>query len=321
LADFRFLAPVAVLLGLLLVAPPASASHVHCGDVITQDTKLDDDLINCPGDGIVIGSDGVSLDLAGHLVDGQSELQDPSDDETKGISANGFNDLVIRNGRVNGFLQGVSAVTSRSTVRGVTVTSCCGLNGGVGIRGDDNLIERNATVNGGGDMGVFGNRNVVSRNLIASQLEDSWLSVSGSNVLVERNQVRAVSGAVCRAFDFFPLDRSLVTRNVVAGMSTGVSEGECFGFVGRGESTRFERNTASGESTGFGVGGGHVLERNVASGNNWNGIDTGVGVTLSRNTANDNGNLGIDALGATDGGGNRARHNRNPAQCVGVSCR
>ena len=51
-------------------APPASASHVNCGDVITQDTTLDSDLLNCPGDGLVIGADGVTVDLAGHTIDG-----------------------------------------------------------------------------------------------------------------------------------------------------------------------------------------------------------------------------------------------------------
>jgi large repetitive protein len=70
----RFLEPslmgafgVATLL--LLSAGPAVASHVQCGDVITQDTTLDSDLIDCPGDGVVIGAAGISLDLGGHTVD------------------------------------------------------------------------------------------------------------------------------------------------------------------------------------------------------------------------------------------------------------
>src|SRR6185295_16030895 len=48
----------------------ANASHVNCGDVITTDTKLDSDLLNCPGDGVVIGADNITLDLNGHLIDG-----------------------------------------------------------------------------------------------------------------------------------------------------------------------------------------------------------------------------------------------------------
>ena len=35
-----------------LSAGQALANHVHCGDVITQDTTLDSDL-NCAGDGLV----------------------------------------------------------------------------------------------------------------------------------------------------------------------------------------------------------------------------------------------------------------------------
>jgi parallel beta-helix repeat protein len=48
----------------------ALASHVSCGDKITMDTRLDSDLTDCPNNGIVIGADGITLDLNGHLIDG-----------------------------------------------------------------------------------------------------------------------------------------------------------------------------------------------------------------------------------------------------------
>jgi hypothetical protein len=48
----------------------ALASHVSCGDKITTDTRLDSDLTDCPNNGIVIGADGITLDLNGHLIDG-----------------------------------------------------------------------------------------------------------------------------------------------------------------------------------------------------------------------------------------------------------
>ncbi len=35
-----------------VVTDVALANHVQCGDVITQDTRLDSDLVDCPGDGI-----------------------------------------------------------------------------------------------------------------------------------------------------------------------------------------------------------------------------------------------------------------------------
>ena len=49
---------------------PSSASHVSCGDTITADTTLDNDLVDCPNNGIVIGADDVTLDLNGHTIDG-----------------------------------------------------------------------------------------------------------------------------------------------------------------------------------------------------------------------------------------------------------
>src|SRR3954464_14538031 len=48
----------------------ARASQVSCGETITADTTLEQDLVNCPNHGIVIGADGITLDLNGHLVDG-----------------------------------------------------------------------------------------------------------------------------------------------------------------------------------------------------------------------------------------------------------
>ena len=65
-----FLAALIAWALLAVLAGQALANHVQCGDVISQDTTLDSDLIDCPGDGLVIGADGITLDLGGHTVDG-----------------------------------------------------------------------------------------------------------------------------------------------------------------------------------------------------------------------------------------------------------
>jgi hypothetical protein len=65
-----FVFAVALVAVLGLSAGQASANHVQCGDTITQDTRLDSDLMNCPGNGIVIGADNIKLDLKGYLIDG-----------------------------------------------------------------------------------------------------------------------------------------------------------------------------------------------------------------------------------------------------------
>src|SRR5512145_568752 len=78
------------LLGCALLAPPAAATHVSCGDTITQDTTLDSDLVGCAGDGLVIGADGVTVDLGGHRIDGAGA--------GAGIRSENFSGLEIRGG-------------------------------------------------------------------------------------------------------------------------------------------------------------------------------------------------------------------------------
>src|SRR5688572_26585245 len=70
LIDAGFLAALAFALLFALGGSQALASHVKCGDVLTQDTTLDSDLVDCSGQGIVIGADNVTLDLNGHTIDG-----------------------------------------------------------------------------------------------------------------------------------------------------------------------------------------------------------------------------------------------------------
>ena len=65
-------------LGLLVFgADRAAASPLSCGDTITRDTTLKRDLTDCPGNGIVIGADNITLDLNGHTIDGDDQLGCP----------------------------------------------------------------------------------------------------------------------------------------------------------------------------------------------------------------------------------------------------
>src|SRR3954447_23006033 len=64
----------------LALAPGAQAAkpvHVSCGDTITADTKLANDLINCERHGIVIGARNITLDLNGHTIDGDGVPFEP----------------------------------------------------------------------------------------------------------------------------------------------------------------------------------------------------------------------------------------------------
>jgi hypothetical protein len=57
-------------LGFAADAYASNADHVSCGETITEDTKLANDLTDCPNNGLVIDADDITLDLNGHTVDG-----------------------------------------------------------------------------------------------------------------------------------------------------------------------------------------------------------------------------------------------------------
>ncbi len=101
LTRFTLLGCALVLL-LALLPSTASATHVSCGDVIAQDTTLDSDLVNCPGDGVVIGASGITLDLAGHTIDGTGP-----GDAGHGVRNAGADNVTVTNGRIQQFQRAV----------------------------------------------------------------------------------------------------------------------------------------------------------------------------------------------------------------------
>lgn len=118
---FRRTIAGAALLALLLLdlalAGPARAA-VSCGSTIVTSTTLDSDVGPCPGDGIVIGADNVTLDLGGHTVLGSG-----LGSSGLGIRARAMSGVVIKGpGTVRGFRVGISVAESRQvTVEAVNV--------------------------------------------------------------------------------------------------------------------------------------------------------------------------------------------------------
>ena len=113
-------APAAIVLAIVIViasrADRALASHVSCGDTITTDTKLDSNLVNCPDNGIVIGADGVTLDLNGHVIDGDGTLRTDCPKQVicdVGVVNDGHDRLTVKHGAVRQFGLGLLVGTAR----------------------------------------------------------------------------------------------------------------------------------------------------------------------------------------------------------------
>lgn len=90
--------------GLALANSPASASHNSIAPcmVVTADTILTGDVGPCPGHGIVVAGDNVTVDLNGFRVTGQ---QTPM--EQAGILLDNVTGVTVKNGTVTGFDAGV----------------------------------------------------------------------------------------------------------------------------------------------------------------------------------------------------------------------
>jgi parallel beta-helix repeat protein len=332
-----------------LSADQALANHVHCGDVITQDTTLDSDLIDCPVDGIVVGANDITLDLNGHSVEGSgTSLVGIANGDIYG-EPEGHDGVTIRNGSVRDFSVGVGiAEVAGTVVRDLTVSNVVRDRGaGIwalrspGTRIQDNTIRRvgfGIDLGGSGASLVVGND--VSGSCVGIHLDDAFYNVvrrndaSGNScvgiVVVDseanqfvRNTVTATGseGLPGPGIAVTDAHRNLFERNVLARNDVGIVVSDY------SMANRITRNSLSANAVdGVAVienSSGNVLTGNVATDNGDDGLDIDASENIvMRNLANANGDLGIDAVpGVVDGGHNRAFGNGNPLQCVNVVCK
>ena len=94
-------------------APSASASvapsTAGCGQTITKDFVLGQDL-TCGGDALIVGADGITVDLGGHSITGPGKGQrnwpNPNLDSV-GVKLQGRSRVTVRNGTISAFSTGI----------------------------------------------------------------------------------------------------------------------------------------------------------------------------------------------------------------------
>jgi parallel beta-helix repeat protein len=197
---------------------------------------------------------------------------------------------------------------------------------GVFLSGSNGII-RNNRFNGAGaaaiTIGAFPNNPgpFVNNQVIGNQMSGSSRVFNSSSISVNNGSGTLVQGNVGNGrrttpgVFVFDSANTVVSGNTLANNSTGVL------VRGASTGTRVTGNTTGGSAfAGVAVENaptGTLVADNVAGGNGGNGIDVrSPSTTITRNTAHGNTGLGIFAVnGVTDGGGNRAFSNGNPAQC------
>jgi parallel beta-helix repeat protein len=291
--------------GALLAVPGSASAQPACGDPITEDTVLTEDLIcdygqGAPGpDGrggeysLLIGADGVTLDLNGHLVGTENASDAP------GIGVFGHSDVTIKNGR-SPFITLADTTASRLTGlqssgwvevwrsdRSRIVNSTLG---GIHLYdSDDNVVRDNTSRSGDGGVTLTrSDRNAVRRNTLCGGMAGPLAVREGS-------------------------DANLIQGNVVPGCASTYSGG--IHVRAQTAGNRLVGNTV------FGVRGLPPDLGDPIPAGSGDGIHVeSPATTLRGNTANFNDGYGIEAVAGVKSGVNYARGNGNPLQCLNVKC-
>jgi len=216
----RALGGVAALaLGLTVttLTSPAQASHVSCGQTITQSVTLDGNVGPCPGNGLVVRGSNITINLNGFRVFAAN-----GPEETAGIRLGMVSGVTVQNGTVEGFDAGIAIFGGgRNVIRGMTVRNnindllepftwtpgtampmnqrplmLCDLGDGITtFESDNNVIEGNQVVNNGPYAGI-------------SLVEESDGNVVRGNTVLNNNAINqstrpngSVGPGLCGAAD------------------------------------------------------------------------------------------------------------------------
>jgi parallel beta-helix repeat protein len=320
-----------------LGASPALAQHVTCGQVITHNTHLKNDLLDCPGDGLVIGASNIKLDLGGHTIDGVNSAT------ADGINnKGGFDHVKVEHGTVQQFHIGLELngadgnklehlTVTQNAFDGIRLTGSnnntighvaesASFDGIFLVNSDNNVVshsQANSNVSSGIVLQFLNDFNTVDHNVAHDNGAWGITSDGSTHDAYTHNALSKNGTAGLQPFNGVSLD---ISKNKVFTNHVGIDLFNTDGSVLKDNKVR--SNTLDGIHTGAGSSG-DLLLKNHSNKNGHDGIHVdNAGNTITKNHADKNVNLGIFALaGNVDGGKNTAHRNGNPLRCVGVVCK
>jgi parallel beta-helix repeat protein len=197
---------ITIATSLLIVPSPAHAS-VPCGTVVVADLTLTGDMV-CPGvDALIVGADGVTIDLGGHQV------VNTGGGTVSGVKSLGFDGVTVRNGTITDFYRNIHLEEAHSAVLEDIRMSGGGGWGVYSIDSDD-LSVQNVRVSDVPDAGILVDggdgailRDVTARNTgwgifiidsLASRVERSHLSENYYGVYVYLGRGNVIADSTFR---------------------------------------------------------------------------------------------------------------------------
>jgi len=318
-------------------ASPALAQHVSCGQVITHSTHVKNDLLDCPGDGLVIGASNIKLDLGGHTIDGVNNAT------ADGINnKGGFDNVKVEHGTVQQFQIGLELngadgnklehlTVTQNAFDGIRLTGSntntishvdesASFDGIFLVNSDHNVVSH-SQANSNGSSGIvlqfLNDFNTVDHNVAHDNVAWGITSDGSTHDTYTHNKLSKNGAAGLEPFNGASLN---ISKNTVLQNHVGID------FFNTDSSflknNKLRSNTLDGIHTDA-ASTGNLLLKNHSNKNGHDGIHVdGSGNTITKNHADKNVNLGIFAVaGNIDGGKNTAHKNGNALKCVGVVCK
>ena len=252
-----------MVVALLGVAVPGgnAQTELQCGDVVKRSVVLGTSLLNCPDNGLIVGASRLTIDLNGHTIDGKSGS------EAGIFNDHGYSDVVVRDGTITGFDDGVLIAARNATGNVLTDLLLDGNDVGIAIDGaDENIIEDNEFAGGNDDgIEINGNGNVVEGNEILD--EAPAIEIEGNDNEVANNDIVYPTASGRGGAIVFDGEDNLVENNDVFAGGDGV--------IGNGDDNIVDGNDLEGGS-GDGIaifgGSGNDVTGNDVEGYSDNGI-------------------------------------------------
>jgi len=275
-------AVVFFVIGLLMLSGAEAANkQLTCGTTITTDTTLDADLLDCPNNGIVIGADGITLDLNGHRIDGDGTEFADCPKRTfcdVGVLDDRYDGVKIKGGSTREFASGVLLAGARHS-RVVRISSSRNVFFGAVVSRSSRSVIRDGSFSHnipqeGDGIGLFFSDHI---KIAGNSIKDNpgpGIHVDGSNGnLIEGNLFSHSSPGVLIGGDRGSDrgDRNEVRRNRFVRNGGGI-------LVGRGSRNVIARNHLSRDGSGIGIEKGrhNLVARNVVVDPRSRGISLGV---------------------------------------------
>jgi parallel beta-helix repeat protein len=320
----RLALALSVMTPLLAVTPAAAEPPpvLGCGSVVTTNVTLTADITGCTGDGLVVGRDGITIDLGDHTISG-SDLWDLAAPGTVGVRIGGHDRVTVKgkatdpfalkNNEITGFETAVllGNGAEKNTLKRLNLR---GRRFGVALRkANRNTIEGNSISFAGGERpepcvaGPDAEAGIALVNADGNTIRGNTAQLGLFGILLHRSDGNTIAaneaaptwsdGNQCDGIAVFDSDSNKVVDNIAA---NDVPHGI---------------RIAPGSK-------GNVLKRNILFQNGSDGLSVqNAKTTLTENKATRNQGWGINAVRGVTATGNRAAENFGPGQCRNVACK